>query len=204
MEPAVFILGSYLVGAIPFGLCLGKWLRGVDLRDRGSKNIGATNAWRVLGRGIGLTVFLLDFAKGAGPVMVAQTLGPTERLPEGVLALLCGAAAILGHIFPVYLGFRGGKGVATAGGAFLVLNPLATGASLLTWLALLAMFRMVALASLGAAWVFPLVFWYSRGRAGGVADLTLLAASTAMALLITLRHRTNLARMFRGEEPRVG
>src|SRR6476646_3090635 len=129
---------AYLVGAIPFGWLIAR-SRGIDIFHAGSGNIGATNVGRVLGRKFGLLVFALDFAKGAGPVLVAGILPADVRdafeLPD---ALRVGAAlaAFLGHLFPVYLGFRGGKGVATGAGVVLVLTPVPALAALLAWAAL--------------------------------------------------------------------
>src|SRR5262245_32944993 len=157
MTPALIAVASYLVGALPFGYLIGR-LRGVDLFKAGSGNIGATNAARVLGREYGALVFVLDFLKGAVPVAVAEpvaraldpaaltTLDATDTLP--VLAALF---AFLGHLFPVYLGFRGGKGVATGAGAVAVLVPGPTALAVLVWVVVVLATQYVSLASVAAA-----------------------------------------------------
>src|SRR5271156_180934 len=140
----VTLLIAYLVGAIPFGYLVARW-RGVDILHQGSGNIGATNVGRVLGRRFGILVFVLDFAKGALPVLAAQTVGP------GWLPVTAGLAAFLGHLFPVYLRFRGGKGVATSAGVVAVLLPWPALGAVLTWVAVVCSTRYVSLASLVAA-----------------------------------------------------
>src|SRR4051794_23927315 len=124
---------AYVIGAIPFGYLVARW-RGVDIFAQGSGNIGATNVGRVLGRRFGILVFLLDFTKGAVPAAIGQSLGfvfaGDKQIPLGVVA---GLAAFIGHLFPIYLQFRGGKGVATGAGVVSVLLPLPTLAALLTW-----------------------------------------------------------------------
>src|SRR5208283_6016922 len=149
---AVTILISYLVGAIPFGYLISR-TKGVDILHQGSGNIGATNVGRVLGRRFGILVFLLDFAKGAVPVAVA--LGLRDRAGAETTALLgpsglgvcAGLAAFLGHLFPVYLRFRGGKGVATSAGVVAVLLPWPALGAVLTWVAVVCSTRYVSLAS---------------------------------------------------------
>src|SRR6185312_16210243 len=129
------LLVSYLVGAIPFGYLVGRW-RGVDILKQGSGNIGATNVGRILGRPFGVLVFLLDFAKGALPAWIAFAWSSSHQLdlPPDSLPVAAAVAAFLGHLFPIYLRFHGGKGVATAAGAVCVLVPGPALAALLTWL----------------------------------------------------------------------
>src|SRR5262245_10739059 len=150
---------AYLVGAIPFGYLIARW-RGIDIFKEGSGNIGATNVARILGKKIGAAVFLLDFAKGACPVALALALKPAILVDaDGAAGLFskgwfevgAGLAAFLGHLFPVYLGFRGGKGVATGAGVVAVLVPLATLAAFGAWILVLAGWRYVSLASVSAA-----------------------------------------------------
>src|SRR5262249_52948315 len=130
----VTILLSYLTGAIPFGYLIARW-RGVDILKQGSGNIGATNVGRVLGRPFGVLAFLLEFAKGALPALLAKGWSATHEpdMPVGSLPVAAAVAAFLGHLYPVYLGFRGGKGVATAAGAVSVLLPATALAALLIW-----------------------------------------------------------------------
>src|SRR5262245_34443188 len=148
--PAMIIvctLIAYLIGAVPFGYLVARW-RGVDITKLGSGNIGATNVGRVLGKPLGLLVFLLDFAKGALPTAAARVCFGDEA---DYLAVVAGLSAILGHMFPIYLGFIGGKGVATGAGVVFVLMPLPALGGLLVWIAMLCAFRYVSLASLAAA-----------------------------------------------------
>src|SRR5262245_21234928 len=147
---------AYLVGAIPFGYLVGRW-RGVDIFSQGSGNIGATNVGRVLGRRFGVLVFVLDFAKGALPAATAAWLvkSPVSQvghlLPPGTLPVVVGLAAFLGHLFPIYIHFRGGKGVATGAGVVAVLLPGPALGAVLVWLALICATRYASLASMLAA-----------------------------------------------------
>src|SRR6185312_3029964 len=152
------LLVSYLVGAIPFGYLVGRW-RGVDIMKQGSGNIGATNVGRVLGRPFGVLVFLLDFAKGAGPALAAKWFAFTHplELPPDSLPVAAAVSAFLGHLYPIYLRFHGGKGVATAAGAVSVLLPLPALAALVTWFVVVMANRYVSLASLLAAAMLCLV-----------------------------------------------
>ena len=192
------LLGSYLLGAIPFGLLAVRLVKGIDLRTVGSGNIGATNAIRVLGKPLGLPVFLADCLKGFAPVAWIAPMVQGLESPT-LTALLCGAAAVLGHCFPVYLGLRGGKGVATASGALVALDPLVFLVGGLVWLIVLKTTRYVGLASILMGLSFPLTA--AIGRPG---ERTLLLGMLALAALIGIRHRPNLLRLLRGEEPSVG
>ncbi len=195
---------AYLVGSVPFGLVIGRRLHGVDLRERGSRNLGATNAYRVLGARAGLLVSALDLAKGLGPVVAAGLLGlgrPAE--------IAAGAAAVVGHIFPLYLRFRGGKGVATSAGALAGLAPLATAIAAAVWIATVAVTRYVSLASMLAAVALPLAILLLPsvgvgGGAGGGPDGPLGAVAIAVEVLVIVRHRANVRRLVRGTEPKVG
>lgn len=184
----LFGLGAYLVGAVPFGLVLGRALGGVDIRQHGSRNLGATNAFRVLGPRIGLAVLALDALKGALPVLLA---------PPPV-AVVAGVAAIVGHVFPVYLGFRGGKGVATSAGVLAALAPVPTAVAFGVWAAVVAATRYVSLGSVLAAVALPVAVAVHGGPAG------LTAAASGAAALVIVRHRANLGRLLRGTEPRFG
>lgn len=198
------LLISYLVGAVPFGYLIAR-ARGVDIIKQGSGNIGATNVGRVLGRPFGILVFLLDFAKGAAPVALAKlwTAGHPLDLPPDSLPVAAGVAAVLGHLFPIYLRFHGGKGVATAAGAVCVLLPGPALAALLTWLVVVLASRYVSLASLTAAAVlcaYRLLLtpqpWDQSHRV--VSSFCLVAAG-----LIFIRHRANIGRLLRGNENRL-
>jgi acyl-phosphate glycerol 3-phosphate acyltransferase len=198
------LLISYLVGAIPFGYVVARW-RGVDILKHGSGNIGATNVGRILGRPFGVLVFLLDYAKGALPALIASWWAASHQLdlPPDSLPVAAAVAAFLGHLFPIYLHFHGGKGVATAAGAVSVLLPGPALAALLSWIVVVVLSRYVSLASLTAAVVlclYRLVLtqepWDSSHR---VVTLFCLVA----AVLIFVRHRANVGRLLRGNENRL-
>jgi glycerol-3-phosphate acyltransferase PlsY len=206
---------AYLLGSIPFGLIVGK-SRGVDPRTSGSGNIGATNVGRLLGRKFFALVFTLDLLKGLLPMLAAAAAlrGETPERRTYVLWLLVGAAAILGHMFSLFLGFRGGKGVATSTGVLLGLWPYCTLPALVgaaVWVVAFKLWRYVSLASIVGAAAFPVAYagiglargWDVLGR-----QLPLLVFAVAMAGLIVYKHRTNIARLragteFRGSRPQA-
>jgi glycerol-3-phosphate acyltransferase PlsY len=145
----IALAAAYLLGAVPFGLLMGK-LKGIDIRQHGSGNIGATNVLRVLGKPLGITTFVLDAIKGFVPAFFFHTwFGAT--MDREILSVLCGAAAILGHNFPVFLGFKGGKGIATSAGVLIGIAPLAALAGVITWAVVFFASRYVSLASIVAA-----------------------------------------------------
>lgn len=190
---AVMLLLAYLIGGTPTSYLAGKLIRGIDLREHGSKNLGATNVYRVLGWKYAIPVGLIDAAKGALPVKI---LAPWSNGPAWFPVLL-GVAAVLGHVYSPYVRFRGGKGVATAAGMFLGLAPLAIVISLPIWGALLWLFGYVSLASITAAGLFPLWVWVTTPG-----QPYTLAASVALALLIVYSHRANVRRLLAGTENR--
>ena len=206
----ILLVSAYLLGAIPFGLLIGL-ARGVDIRQHGSRNIGATNAGRVLGRGWGLLCLLLDILKGLIPTLVAGwfLLSPESDASELLQWIVVGVAAVIGHTFPVYLGFRGGKGVATTIGMALGVYPYFTFgivAGLLAYALVRYGSGIVSLGSLALAVVFPaavggFMFWEGLAFGDG---WPLVAASALLGLLILVRHRTNIARLLRGTEPTMG
>jgi glycerol-3-phosphate acyltransferase PlsY len=185
------LLAAYLVGAIPFGLVLGR-LGGVDVRRAGSGNIGATNVLRQRGAVAGIATLLLDAAKGAAGVALALGVEP-----QGWLPFAAAVAAVLGHCYPVYLGFRGGKGVATAAGAFGLLSPMLVLLALLVFALVMGGWRLVSAASLAATVALPLLAWVL-----GPGDL--VAASLTAAVVVLWRHKDNLRRLLAGEEERLG
>lgn len=197
------LLLSYLLGAVPFGFVLVRLIKGEDLRKHGSGNIGATNAMRVLGKPLGVFAFLLDFGKGYVPVaLIAPALTPTEGIDPSWLAVGCGATAVIGHVFPIYLRFRGGKAVATGCGAIVGVDPLVFLAAGLAWVVTLATTRFVGLASIVMGLAFPLVAALRMG--GRPYGIEFVLGTGALAALILLRHRSNLKRMIDGTEPRIG
>ena len=189
----LLVLAAFLLGATPTSYIAGKIGRGIDLREHGSRNLGATNVYRVLGWKYAIPVALIDAAKGALSVGV---LGSLSGGPAWVPVVL-GLAAVLGHVYSPYVGFRGGKGVATAGGVFLALAPLAVAISLPIWVGMLWAFGYVSVASLTVAVLFPL--WVRLTRPA--APYTFWA-SLALALLIVYSHRANIRRLLDGTENR--
>jgi len=196
MAPIVGVIIAYLAGSIPSAYIAGK-LRGVDLRQHGSGNLGATNVVRVLGAKTGAVVFLADVLKGFLPVFFLPIY--TETLQPGLWALVYGVAAILGHVKPIFLlGKGGGKGVATATGVFLALAPVPMLISMATWILVFAISRYVSLASLVGAVVLPVAIlaWYRDPRS------PVFIASVIIAAFVFWTHRANIGRLRRGEEHR--
>jgi len=188
---AILIAGGYVAGSMPWGLWLVKLFRGEDIRTQGSGNIGATNVWRVYGRRLGLAAVFLDTAKGFVPAFVATKL---EGHGVGVLA---GGAAMLGHYRPLFLGFRkGGKMVATAGGAFLGVAPIVGGIGAGIWLLVFGATRYASVASMCSAVSLPLWSWLL----GYPWPVTVFAAVAGCG--VVLLHRANIKRLVRGEEHR--
>jgi acyl phosphate:glycerol-3-phosphate acyltransferase len=193
-------LGSYLLGSIPFGYLAGR-IRGVDLRTKGSGNIGATNALRVLGKSWGYAVFSCDFLKGLLPVLLAGLWGTYAGIfpasAPGAAAALC---ALLGHSFPVWLGFKGGKGIASSAGVMVALFPAAFLVCVGVWILLFTTTRYVSVASIGGAVTLPVsvlaLFLTHR------ADWLALVVSVLMCFLAIWRHRSNIERLRAGTEPR--
>ena len=192
----LLVAASYLAGSIPFGLLLGRLFAGVDVRNTGSGNIGATNVARTAGKGLGVLTLLLDAAKGGVPVAAtALALGEAH---DGAWPAAAGLAAFLGHVFPVWLRLRGGKGVATAFGAFVVLTPgLALLAATIFAIAF-ASTRVVSVSSMTAALALAGGAAYVHGRYAPVTRVALVVLA-----VIVVRHRSNIRRMLRGEESRL-
>ena len=192
MSTALWILASYLLGATPTSYIAGRLGRGIDLREHGSKNLGATNVFRLLGWGYAIPVGLIDVAKGAVPVAL---FGRWAHGPEW-LPVTLGGAAVVGHMFSPYVRFRGGKGVATAAGVFLALAPWAFAISLPFWGLALWLTGYVSLSSIAAALTFPI--WVRLTAGGGPT----FWASVVLALLIVVAHRANIERLVAGTENR--
>jgi glycerol-3-phosphate acyltransferase PlsY len=193
MIAAGLVLLGYLSGSIPFGLLLVHAARGVDVRAQGSGNIGATNVARVAGKGLGVVVLVLDALKGALPVLLARAVEPAPLVPAAV-----GLAAFAGHVAPPWLGFRGGKGVATALGVLAVLAPRAALAGAVTYALVFALFRVSSVGSLLAGVVAVAVAWLLPGTAVAAAALTSVLFA---AMLWT--HRGNIRRILGSGEPRM-
>lgn len=205
----VLIIGGYLIGSVPFGLIIAK-THGKDLRSIGSGNIGATNLSRALGRKWGYFCFALDVGKGLLPTALAATLlSEPAGLTELFGALAVGCATIAGHIFPVYIGLKGGKGVATSFGVALGLWPYYTICSIFTiciWVVVVLIWRYISLASIVASVAFPIILviaiaatpsWHFHNL------WPLLAAATAIPLMIIMRHKDNIKRLIGGTESKT-
>ncbi len=190
----ILIVVAYLLGSIPFGVILTKVYGGKDITKEGSGNIGATNVGRVVGKKAGIITLLLDALKGALPVIIAMTMENQASWLVPVVAL----AAFLGHLYPVFNGFKGGKGVATALGVFVVINPLSTLLAALAFGLVFGLWRYVSLGSVLAAFVLP----GFMGMLG--ASPTAIAVSIVIAGMVIYRHKDNIGRLLRGEESRLG
>ncbi|MBL8986929.1 MAG: glycerol-3-phosphate 1-O-acyltransferase PlsY [Gemmatimonadetes bacterium] len=195
MSLAVWLVASYLVGAIPTSYWVARVAKGIDLRTVGSGNLGATNVYRTLGWRYAIPVALVDIAKGVVPVLI---FGP--RASDGLwIPLLLGLAAVVGHVFSPFVGFKGGKGVATAAGVVLGIAPLATLVSLATWVAVVRLTGYVSLGSILAALVLPPATWLLDPTARPVVGLF-----SGLALFIVAMHRKNIERLRAGTENRFG
>ena len=195
MSPVVLLLLAYLTGAFPTSYVVARAARGIDLRQHGSGNLGATNAFRVLGWRVALPVVIGDTLKGWFP---AAFFPLWDNQPQPEWALAYGAAAILGHVFSPYVRFKGGKGVATSGGVFWALMPLARLGALILWIAIVAATRIVSIASIAAAIAVPLLVLALNGSA------EVLGLAIALAAFVIFAHRANIRRLVRGEEHRFG
>jgi len=194
MSLVAWLLGAYLAGSIPTSFLAARYGAGIDLREHGSKNLGATNVYRVLGWRYAVPVGLFDVAKGAVPVFLAAAF-----LPQPWAPLAIGVAAVVGHVFPVFLKFRGGKGVATAAGVVLALAPAALGIAALVWLGVLFGTGYMSLASMLGAVTFPVAAWLVYPGDGYA-----LAVGIGLALFIVYTHRSNIRRLLSGTENRFG
>jgi glycerol-3-phosphate acyltransferase PlsY len=188
---------SYLVGSIPFALLIGKF-NGIDIRRHGSGNTGATNVRRVLGKQWGIFCFVLDFAKGLIPVLLVKNMA----IGGDLLPMLAAVAAIAGHVWPLYLRFKGGKGVATSLGALLALAPWAVVVAGLAWVVSFYLTRYVSVASLVAALMLPVSAGVLNLLRPGTVSAPILILLTLIGLLIIVRHKTNVIRLCKGEENR--
>lgn len=192
MTIALLLAAAYLLGAVPTSYLVGK-LRGIDLRQHGSGNLGATNAFRVLGWRAALPVFIFDIFKGWLPAFLFPLI---DHSAAPLWALAYGTAAIVGHVFSIYVGFKGGKGVATSAGVLIALAPVGMLVGLVVWAALVFGTGYVSLGSIVAAVVVPVAVFLSQGP-GAVFWL-----SVGLAIFVVFAHRANIRRLLRGEESR--
>jgi acyl phosphate:glycerol-3-phosphate acyltransferase len=203
LTSAVVVIGSYLLGSIPFGYLAGR-IAGIDIRKCGSGNVGATNVIRTLGKAYGYPVFIADFLKGFGAVKVSlliATRGHSEWNSPEMFGIVAAISSVIGHSFPVWLDFKGGKGVATSAGALFGLAPVAALVGVAIWILTFWLTRYVSVASIAAAAALPFVIlittWLSR-----TASKLLFYSSVCLAAVVIWRHRSNLSRLMRGTEPR--
>jgi len=192
MMTVIAIVLSYLIGSVPTGLWLGLRLRGIDIREHGSKNIGATNTMRVLGKPLGAIALAADMGKGVIAVLLLARLGAWEHLP-----LACGVAAVVGHTASIFLRFRGGKGVATGAGVFLALCPIPTLIAAGVFALVVATTRMVSAGSIsGSIALCAALYFFDT-------SWPLIIIATATAILVIYKHRTNISRILSGSENRI-
>jgi glycerol-3-phosphate acyltransferase PlsY len=197
MTVVLIPVSAYLLGSIPFGLILGKVFGSGDVRTEGSGNIGATNVARVAGPLAGILTLLLDGAKGAAAVLLA------ERYSNGsaMWMIIAGLAALIGHCFPIWLRFKGGKGVATAAGVYLALSPLAFLAGLILFILMVGFWRYVSLGSISAAAAMPMLLYFLWAPHHAPPPVITFGA-LAVAMLIVYKHDANLQRLVNGQEPK--
>ena len=193
MADLVLVAAAYLLGSIPFGVVIARGAADVDLRRVGSGNIGATNVLRAVGKGAAALTLVGDIGKGALAVGLARWAGA-----GGAVVAAAALAAVLGHLFPVWAGFRGGKGVATTLGVVLGAMPSVGGLLLVVWLAVAAVTRYSSLAALAATAALPLLVWLVDGRPA------MLGLSAALLVLVVVRHRENIGRLLAGTEGKIG
>lgn len=186
----LWFIGAYLLGSIPTGLLLGK-LYGIDVRNEGSGNIGATNLYRTVGRKVGIMTLVGDCLKGVLPVLLAWKLGMAEPAQAWI-----GLAAFCGHVFSIFLLFKGGKGVATALGVFLALSPLAVLGALMVFILLVAIWRYISLGSIAAAAAMPLLVYLAPHSS------EMLITTALIAAIVIIKHQANIKRLIDGTENR--
>ena len=199
LNTLLYIIASYFLGAIPFAILICYLLKGVDVRDHGSGNAGATNVYRVAGPFAAILVSILDIAKGFVPVILAKSLAPEVEW----LHITCGLAAVLGHVFPLFTHFRGGKGVNTLLGVFLVLLPLEVAISVAVFAAVAALTRIVSLGSMTAGVFLSVIVLIEKYAIGKNISTLLLSSCLAVSLLVLFTHRANFKRLIKSQEKKL-
>jgi glycerol-3-phosphate acyltransferase PlsY len=197
MNVFLAFLVAYLLGSIPSAVWLGKWLHGIDVREHGSKNAGATNCFRVLGKRTGTLVLLIDISKGVLSMILSKYL--LDETGSMVLLMLAAGICVLGHVFPVFAGFRGGKGVATSLGVFLGLNPLTAITCILVFLVVFLLTRYVSLSSITAAFTLPFISFFLFHQE----ETERLWFNVILSCIVIIAHRKNIKRLWKGEEQRM-
>lgn len=209
VENIIYVVLAYLIGSVPFGYIAGR-INGIDLREHGSKNIGATNTVRVLGKRWGIPVFALDFLKGFAPLLLMKLHlgGDATQFDTCQMGWLLGVlfALVLGHTFTCFLHFKGGKGVATTAGCLFALSPTIGVTALATWIVFMVLTRYVSLSSMVAGLAMMLaelyVFWYQDGEMS-VADMMVTGLLLLIFILVVVKHRSNIVRLCKGTEPKA-
>ncbi len=208
-SPFGLVLLAYFIGAIPFGYLAGK-MNGIDLREHGSRNIGATNAIRVLGKGWGIPVFLLDFLKGLLPLLIVKSYMGEElsgmSVGNTITLLAVMFALIIGHTFTVFLKFKGGKGVATTAGCLFALSPFVACLTLVAWVVCMILTRYVSLSSMVAGVVMVLLAVYEiiiTDGAASTSDILIVSLLGLICVLVIVKHRSNISRIIDGTEPKA-
>lgn len=197
MAITLAFLLSYLLGSIPSAVWLGKYLHGIDVREHGSKNAGATNSFRVLGKRTGTLVLVIDISKGILSMLLSTYL--LKETGSMVLVMLAAGICVLGHVFPVFAGFRGGKGVATSLGVFLGLNPFTALTCMLLFLVVFLLTRYVSLSSITAAFLLPFVSFFVFHQD----EAERIWFNIVLSCIVILAHRKNIVRLWKGEEQRM-
>ena len=205
MELLLSIILSYIAGSFPTAIIAGRIILKDDIRNYGSKNAGATNVFRIMGWKPAAGVLLIDIAKGAAAVLFISKIGfASEILDPVTVKILCGISAIAGHIWTVFAGFKGGKGVGTAFGVLLSLTPVPSLIAFLAWLIIVLVSRIVSLASLTAGIVLPLVLIIQKYFLHSDVPYQLLILSIVLCVLIFVTHRSNIKRLINGQENKFG
>lgn len=203
IERIIFLVCSYLIGAIPVAFIVTKLVRGIDIRTCGSGNVGATNVFRSVGKRWGIFVFICDIVKGVLAVTVWRNIAAAAGADPVSMRFLfaCGVAAVAGHNWPVFLKFKGGKGVSTTLGVLLGLFPLSVTITTLIAFTIIGITRYVSVGSMSGAVLFPVVFFFTHR---GMEDFRFfMTVIIAVALLIVIKHRSNIKRLLHGEENKV-
>jgi len=204
-QVTIAVIISYLLGSIPFAILITRIVKRVDVRDYGSKNAGATNVYRVAGLPTALTVALFDLAKGFAAVFWIATLFSSSGPPSPLqLQIICALAAIGGHMFTLFAGFKGGKGVLTAAGAFLALMPMEAGLAFGLFLIILILTRFVSLGSIGAALFLSLFIFFEKFILSKTIAVELLILSSIISLTVVIAHKSNISRLLSGTENKIG
>lgn len=205
LTAAAIAISSYLVGSVPFAIVISRIWKGIDIRDHGSKNAGFTNVYRVIGRLPAAMVLILDIGKGMAAVLLLIQIVPgTFPLSSVDLKILAAACVILGHVFPVFAGFRGGKGIATGLGALLAIIPLEAALALVLFVLIVAITRYVSLGSLSAASFIFLALLFERYYLGSEVPSELIFAMFILAVFVFFNHRGNIRRLLAGTENKFG